>query len=58
MKVSLPEEHDEEDQEIYELTYHGGLVVFLLLLFLFIQHRLIVNMVVIQNTGVGVHHNI
>ena len=52
----LPKKHDEENYEINDLTYHGGLVVFLLLLF--IQHGLIVNLVIIQNTGVGVHHNI
>ena len=49
----LPEKHNEEHQEINQLTYHGGLVVFLtLILLFFIQHGLIVNLVVSQNTGV------
>ena len=47
----LPKKHDEENQEISYLTYHGGLVVFLVVLLLFIQQGLIVNLVVIQNTG-------
>ena len=54
----LPKKHDEEYQKVYDLTNHGGLVVFLALLLLFIQHGLIVNLVVIQNTRVRVHHNI
>ena len=54
----LPKKHNEEYQEVYDLTNQGGLVVFLVLLLLFIQHGLIVNLVVIQNTGVRVHHNI
>ena len=58
LRILLPKKHAEENQEIYDLTHHGGLVVFLLLLLLLIQHGLIVNLVVIQNTGVRVHHNI
>ena len=54
----LPKKHDEENQEINYLTYHGGLVVFLALLLLSIHHGLIVNLVVIQNTGEGVHNDI
>ena len=52
----LPEKHEEEYHEIYDLTNQCGLVVFLLLLF--IQHGLIVNLAVVQNTGVRVHHDV
>ena len=55
----LHKKHDEEYQEINDLTNQGGLVVFLLLvLVVFIQHGLIVHLAVIQNTGVRVHQNI
>ena len=54
--IRLPEKHDEECQEIYHLTNHCRLVVFLLLLF--VQHGLIVNLAVVQNTGVRVHHDV
>ena len=58
-KFILPKKHDDENQEIYDLTHHGGLVVLLNLLLLFlIQHGLIVNLIVIQYAGVGVNHNI
>ena len=52
----LPEKYEEEYEEVYYLTNQCGLVVFLLLLF--IQHGLIVNLAVVQNTGVGVHHDV
>ena len=56
----LPKKHDEENEEIHDLTDQGGLVVFLLLAFLpvFIHHGLIISLVVIENTEVRVHHNI
>ena len=55
----LPEEHEEEYQEIEDLTNQSGLVVFLGLLFVvFIQHGLIVNLIVIQNAGGRIHQDI
>ena len=56
----LPKKHDEENEEIHDLTDQCGLVVFLLLFFLlvFIQLGLIVNLAVTENTGVRIHHNI
>ena len=49
--IRLPEKHEEEYQEIYDLANQRGLMIFLLLiLVLFIQHGLIVNLAVVQNT--------
>ena len=44
--------------EIHDLTHQGGLVGFLLSLFFFLQHGSIVEVVVMQDTGVGVQHNL
>ena len=50
----LPEEQDEENHEIYYLTDHAGFV-WLLLLFL-IQHCLVVDVAIVEDTGVGVQN--
>ena len=49
----LPEEHDEENDEIQELSDHSGCVP---TFFLSLQHILEVHVVVVKDTGVGVQN--
>ena len=50
----LPEEDEEENDEIQELADHAGLVFYLLLIL--IQHWLVVDVAVVEDTGVGVQN--
>ena len=49
-----PKKYEEKYEEVYELAYHGGIMRHFALLFLLIQHGLIVNMIVMQDTRVRV----
>ena len=50
----LPEEQDEENNEIQDLSDHARFVFILLLIL--IQHWLVVDVAVVEDTGVGVQN--
>ena len=58
MLLDLPEENDEEDDEVYELSEDGGGVMLLGFLHLVVDQSLEVNMRVVEDVGVGVQHNL